>query len=91
MITSMMGYIKISKSPYKKYSPKAQDPSTVVPPLEVGNSAKKIGMWTLKYEISSPKFYDILIMTEFKYDTAMYLKNLYNHIMMCLNAVARLQ
>ena len=49
MIESMMDQIKISKySPDKKYSPKAQDPTTVVPankkstPLEGGNSTKMV-------------------------------------------------
>ena len=49
MIRSMMDQIKISKSsPCKKDSPKAQDPTTVVPankkapPLEGGNSTKKV-------------------------------------------------
>ena len=37
-------------------------------------------MWTLKYEIRSPKFYELLINTELKGDTAVYLKNFYNHI-----------
>ena len=48
-------------------------------------------MWTLKHEISSPKFYEILIKTELKVDTALDLKNFYKHIKMCLNAVNILQ
>ena len=46
-----------------------QDPTTVVPanrrdpPLDGGHSIKISGMWTLKYEISSPKFYELLIKT----------------------------
>ena len=48
-------------------------------------------MWTLKHEISSPKFYDILIKTELKGDTAMDIKNFFNQISMCLNAVTRLR
>ena len=47
-------------------------------------------MWTLKHEIISPKFYDILVKTEIKGDTALDLKNFVNHINMCLNAVTRL-
>ena len=49
------------------------------------------GMWTLKHEISSPIFYELLIKTELKVDTAMYLKNFFNHINMSLNAVTRLR
>ena len=61
MITSMMDWIKISRSsPEKKDSPKAQYYTTVVPSkkkaqqLEGGNSKKNGGMWTLKHEIRSP-------------------------------------
>ena len=98
MTASMMDHIKISKSsPDKKDSTKAQYPTTVVPankkdlPLEGEHYTKIGGMWTLKYEISSPKFYEILIKTEIKGDTATNLKNFYNYINMCLNAVTRLQ
>ena len=49
------------------------------------------GMWTLKHETSLPKLYEILINIELKYDTAMDLKNFYNHINLCMNAVTRLQ
>ena len=57
-----------------------------------GRHSTKIGdMWTLKHEISSPKFYENLIKTELKVDTALYIKNFYKHIKMCLNAVNRLQ
>ena len=48
-------------------------------------------MWTLKNEISSPKFYELLIKTELKGDTDMYLKNFYNQIKMYLNEKTRLQ
>ena len=48
-------------------------------------------MWTLKHEISSQKFYELLINTELKGGTALELKNFYNHINMCLNAMTRLQ
>ena len=47
-------------------------------------------MWTLKHDISSPKFYEILIKKELKGETALDLNNLFNHIKMCLNAVNRL-
>ena len=45
-------------------------------PLEGGNSTKIGGMWTLKHEISTPKFYEILIKIELKGGTAMELKKL---------------
>ena len=67
MIASMMDQIKISKaSPDNKGSPKAQDTTTMVPAnkkhpqLEGGNPTKIGGMWTLKHEIGSPKFYELL-------------------------------
>ena len=58
-------------------SPKAQDYTTVVPynkkspQLEGGHSTKIGGMWTLKHEIISPKFYEIIIKTKLKGDTLM--------------------
>ena len=48
-------------------------------------------MWTLKHEISSPRFYELLIKTELKEDTALDLKNFYNHVKMSLNAVTTLK
>ena len=97
MITSMVDQIKISKSsPEKRDSSKAQDTTTMVldnnraPPLEGVHSTKNGGMWTLKHEISSPKFYEIIIKTELKGDTALDLKNFYKHITMFLNAVTGL-
>ena len=57
------------------------------PILEGGHSTKIGEMWTLKHEISSPKFYEILIKTELKGYTDIYLKNFYNHIKMCLNTM----
>ena len=48
-------------------------------------------MCTLKHEITSPKFYELLIKTELKYNTDLDLNKLYNCIKMCLNAVARLR
>ena len=64
--------------------------SKKAPPLEGRHSSKNGGMWTLKYEISSTKFYEFFIKIEIKGDTALDLKNFYNHIKMCLNAVTRL-
>ena len=94
MVKKMMDEIQISNSsPDNMDSPKSQYPTTVVPynskapPLEGGNSTKIGGVWTLKHKISSPKFYELLIKTELKGDTDLDLKNFYNHIKMCLNAV----
>ena len=60
----------ISKSsPAQKDTSTPPDPTTVVltdstsPPLEGVHSTKIGGMWTLKHEISSPKFYELLINT----------------------------
>ena len=41
-------------------------------------------MWTLKHDTSSPKFYELLTNTELKGETALDLKNFYNHINMCI-------
>ena len=44
----------------------------------------KIGdIWNIKHEISSPKFYELLIKTELKGNTALNLSTFYNHIKMC--------
>ena len=59
--------------------------------MEGGISDKIRGMWTLKHEIISPKFYELLIKTEHKGDTALDLKKFFNHINVCINAVTRLQ
>ena len=59
-------------SPYNNDLTKAQDPTTVLPankmdpPLEDGYSTNIGGMWNLKYEIRSPKFYELFIKTEIK-------------------------
>ena len=49
------------------------------------------GMWTLKHEIRKPKIYEILIKIELKKYTALDIKNFYNHIKMCINAVTILR
>ena len=61
------------------------------PPLNVIQSTKIVGMWTLKHEIISPRFYELLIKTEPKSNTDVHLKNFYNHINMCLNKANRLR
>ena len=61
------------------------------PPFGVGNYTKIGGMWTLKHEIITPKFYVLLIKTELKGDTYLDLKNFNKHIKMCLNAMAILK
>ena len=77
MIAAIIYLISTSKYlPTKKNSPKPPHPTTVVPanrrapPLDGGQSTKKCGMWTLKYEISSPIFYELFIKTELKGNTA---------------------
>ena len=69
-VTSMMDHINMLKpSPAQKDSSNPPDPTTVVPanrrnPLLDGGKYTKIGgMWTLKHDISSPKFYELLINT----------------------------
>ena len=88
----------ISKSsPAQKDTSTPPDPTTVVPnnnrapPLEGVISTKIGGMWTLKHEISSPNFYELLIKIELKGDTVLDIKNVFNHIKICLNAVTRLR
>ena len=95
--TFIMDHTNIPKySPTQKDTSTPPDPTTLVPtnmrapPLEGGHSTKIGCMWTLKHYISTPKFYELLINTELKGYTAMYLSNLFNHIKMCLNAVTRL-
>ena len=68
--TFIMDHTNIPKySPTQKDTLTPLEPNTVVPtnrrypPLKVGHSTKIDGMWTLKHEISSPKFYEILIKT----------------------------
>ena len=60
------------------------------PPLEGGHYQKIGGMWTLKHENRSPKFYELLIKSNLKGDTTIDPKNFYNHVNMCLNVVTRL-
>ena len=86
-----------TSSPDNMDSPKAQDPTTMVPAikkapqLEGRHSTKIGGMWNLKYEITRPKFYELLINTERKGDTALYPKNFYKHNKIFPDAVTRLQ
>ena len=94
----MMGQTKNSKSsPTQKDTSTILDPITVVPSnrrapsLEGEHSTKIGGMMTLKHEISSSKFYELLTKRELKGYTTLDIKNFYNHINMCPNAVNRLQ
>ena len=74
----------LKSSPAQKYTSTPPDPTTMVqtnrraPPLEGGISENIGVMWTLKHEISSPRFYELLINIELKWDTALDLKNFYN-------------
>ena len=61
------------------------------PQLEGGHSTKIGGVWRLKHEIISPKFYELLINKYLKGDTDMELKSFYSYINMCINAAIRLQ
>ena len=44
-------------------------------PLEIGQSTKMFGMWTLKHETRSPRFDELLIKKYLKGDTTLDLKN----------------
>ena len=88
----------ISKfSPAHNGSPKPLETTNVVPDnrrypqLDGGHSTKIYGMWNIKHEIRSPKFYKLLAYKELKRNTILELKNLYNHINVCHNAVTRIQ
>ena len=89
--TFMMDHTNIPKSsPTQKDTSTPQEPTTLVltnrraPPLVGGHSTKIGGMWTLKHEISSPKFYELLIKTELKGYTALDIKNFFKHVNICL-------
>ena len=90
-ITDQINSLKYSPTEY--YSPNPLDPTTVVLdkrrslPLDSGTSTKNNVMWTLKNEIISPKLYELLIKIELIADIDMDLKNFYNHVNMCLNAL----
>ena len=58
--------------------------------MEGGHYAKIGGMCTLKHDTRLPKFYKLLIKTKLKGNNELDLRNLYNHINMCLNAVNRI-
>ena len=94
----MMDQTNISKSSQtQKDTSTPPDPIIVVltnrraPPLKGGHSTNFDGMLTLKHEMISPKFHDLIIKTGLKGDTALYIKNFFNHINMSLNAVTRLR
>ena len=88
---------KKTNSTYNMDLKKSHDPTTVVPynnrdsPLEGGHYTIIGGMRDLKHEIISSKFYEILTKKELKCETALDLKNFYNHIKMCINEVNRLR
>ena len=64
-ITYQIYTLKYSST--QKYSPNPQEHTTAVPdnrsypPLYGGKYTKNGGMWTLKHEIISPKFYELII------------------------------
>ena len=92
----ILATIKKDKNDISKSSPAHKDPSTPpdpttmvqtnkrAPPLEGGIFENIGGMWTLKHEISSPRFYELLIKIELKGDTTLDLNNFYNHVKMSL-------
>ena len=59
--------------------------------LKCGHSTKIGCVGTIKHDICSPKFYELLIRTELKVCTTLDINNFYNQIKMFLNAVNRLQ
>ena len=61
------------------------------PPLEVCHSHKSSGMWNIKHEIISPKFYGIFIKKYLKGENDINLKKFYNTVNICPNVVAKLQ
>ena len=79
--------------PDKIDPPKDQDSTTVFPdnnkaPTLDGKYYEKISVRrAVKHDISSQKLYELLIRIELKDDTALELKNFYNHIKMCMNVV----
>ena len=98
VLSEMKDKNNISKSsPSQKDTSTPPDPTTTVqtnrkaPPLEGGISENIGGMWTLKHDIRSPRFYELLTKIKLKGDTALDIKNFYNHIKMSLNAVTRLK
>ena len=95
LTTFIMDQTKISKSsPAQKDTSTPPDPTIVVqtnrraPPLE---GEHYNGMWTLKHDIISPEFYELLTKTELKGDTALDLNNFFSSIKRYLNAVNRLR
>ena len=84
-------------SPNQNDSPKPLDtinlalPNRRATPLYGGQSTKIGGMWNLKHDISSPRFYELLIKTEIKGYNTLYLKNFYNHIKIFLNEFTIIQ
>ena len=97
MLAAITDHINnLKSSPTLNDSPKPPDPTTLVPydrrspPFYGGQYTQIGGMWNLKHEIRSPKFYKLLIKTELKGDTALDLKKLYNHIKMCINTATRI-
>ena len=84
-------------SPTQKNKSNPSDTTTVVPdnrrdkPLNGVHYNKMCGMWTLKHDISSPKFYELLLNIELKGETDLDLRKFYNNIKMCLNVVTIIQ
>ena len=88
---------KPDNSSPKKVKNNPQDYTTVVhtnrkvSPLE-GEQYKEIrGILTLKHDISSPKFYKIILKADLKWDSALDLKKFHNQVKIFLNTATKLQ
>ena len=73
ILIALMDQINTMKYfPTQKNSTKPLEPTIVVPdnrrdpPLDGGHSTKVVGIWTMKHDISPPKFYKLLIKKELK-------------------------
>ena len=84
-------------SPYKLHSPKAQYLETLVPdnnkaPPPEGRTYTEIGViCNIEHDMISPKWYELLIKTQLKGNTALDLNNFHKQLKVCLNAVNRLR
>ena len=99
MIASILDQIKISKNTHHKRRinqrlrilPLLLRPTRIIHHWKVDIIEKNGVIWTLKHEISSPKFYDILIKIKLKGKNALNLRNFYGRTKMYLNAVTILR
>ena len=97
MIKNMMYHNQnLNYPPDNMDSPYAHGPTTVVSdnkkaiPLEGGYSTKNGYLWTLKHDIRSPKFYELIINTELKVTLLWTSRTSTTTKNMCTNTVTRL-